>query len=127
MDELRRLEARSLASAKLRAKRRRVRAIRARATVGSVVLFALAWAIVFGQLVTGNDPVLNRSGHSFGRPVASTQRESAAAATPPAQQPEAESDESAAPVVQPEVEAEPAPEFEVAPEPEPAPVITSAS
>jgi hypothetical protein len=133
MEELHRLEAKSLARAKLRAKRRRVRAIRARATVGSVVLFAVAWAIVFGQLVTGNDPVLNRSGYGAARPVASIQRERPAAAAPPARQLEAESDESAAPVAVPEPEAAPepepeaAPEPEIAPEPEPASVITSAS
>jgi hypothetical protein len=112
MDELRRLEGKGLARAKLRAKRRRVRAIRARATVGSVALFALAWAIVFGQLVSGNDPVLNRPG----RRVASIHRRSKAAPQAPVAQPE--------PAAESEAE-----EFEAAPapEPEPAPVITSAS
>jgi hypothetical protein len=112
MDELRRLEGKGLARAKLRAKRRRVRAIRARATVGSVALFAFAWAIVFGQLVSGNDPVLNRPG----RRVTSIHRRSKAAPQAPVAQPE--------PAAESEAE-----EFEAAPapEPEPAPVITSAS
>lgn len=126
MDELHRLEAKGLARAKIRAKRRRVRTIRARATAGSVVLFAVAWAIVFGQLATGNDPVLNR----IGRPVAATQRRSRAETAPPARRSDQEIESvPVAPVAEAEPEA--TPEVELAPEPEPAPepapVVTSAS
>ena len=60
MDDLHRLEAKGLARAKIRSKRRRVSAIRRRTIRGSLALFAIAWAIVFGQLVTGNDPALSR-------------------------------------------------------------------
>lgn len=61
MDDLSRLEAKGLARAKIRSKRRRVQLIRRRTIRGSLALFALAWAIVFGQLVTGNDPALSRA------------------------------------------------------------------
>jgi hypothetical protein len=131
MDELHRLEAKGLARAKLNARRRRVRAIRARATVGSAILFALTWAIVFGQLATGNDPVLNRAGPGARRPVASIHRRSQADAVPPAHRLAREDDDApVAPMVQPALEGEPEPapeEVELALEPEPAPVITSAS
>ncbi len=60
MDDLRRLEAKGLARAKIRSKRRRVSLIRRRTVRGSLALFAIAWAIIFGQLVTGNDPTLSR-------------------------------------------------------------------
>lgn len=120
MDDLRRLEAKGLARAKIRAKRRRVGTIRSRTVRGSLALFALAWAIVFGQLVTGNDPALSRSYKA--KPIASTHRSKPAAP---------------ATSVEPEPEAEPAPEsefapeaepvVEVAPEPEPEPIVTSAS
>lgn len=98
MDDLRRLEAKGLARAKIRSKRRRVSAIRSRTIRGSLALFAVAWAIVFGQLVTGNDPALESEEESAVVPVESE--------------------------LAPEIE-EPAPEAESAPEPEP--VVTSAS
>lgn len=130
MDEFTRLEAKGLARAKLRARRRRVKTIRARAFVASVALFGVAWAIVFGQLVTGNDPVLGRTARSSANPVAATQRRDrpeAEAAAPP------EVEVEPAPEAEPEAEFEPeveaAAEFEeeVEPEPEPEPVITSSS
>ncbi len=71
MDDVRRLEAKGLARAKIRSKRRREQVIRRRAIRGSLALFAVTWAIVFGQLVTGNDPALSRSTHRTARPVAS--------------------------------------------------------
>jgi hypothetical protein len=61
MDDIHRLEAKGLARAKIRSKRRRVQLIRRRTIRGSVALFAVAWALIFGQLVTGNDPALSRS------------------------------------------------------------------
>jgi len=145
MDPLRRLEAKSLARAKLRARRSRVTAIRRRTIAGSAVLFALAWAVVFAQLVSGNDPVLNRAPAS--RPVASVQRRQRAEADRQraAVEPEVETAPvEEEPVLEPEVEAEaefeaePEAEFEPEPEefeaepevefePEPEPVITASS
>lgn len=127
MDDLRRLEAKGLARAKIRAKRRRVSSIRNRTIRGSLALFAIAWAIVFGQLVTGNDPALSRTRKLF----VSTHPSKQAASPPTRLAPESEEEEEEGVVVG--VESEPAPEVEVAPEaevepaPEPAPVITAAS
>jgi hypothetical protein len=134
MDELRRLEGKSLARAKLRAKRRRVRMIRVRTSVGAIAIFAVAWAIVFGQLVTGNDPVLNAAGRGGSKAVAAVHRRAKAATPEPARQTEVEAEpapeeiepEAESPPEEIEVEAAPA-EIESEPEPEPAPVITSES
>ncbi len=139
MDDINRLEAKGLARAKIRSKRRRVQMIRRRTIRGSLALFALAWAIVFGQLVTGNDPALSRA-HSTRKLQASSYRgrppshrpggESAplVAAAPHSEEPA--SGEEAAP---PE-EAKPSEEAPVreavaqSPAPAPAPpVVTSAS
>jgi outer membrane biosynthesis protein TonB len=145
MDDPRRLEAKGLARAKIRARRRRVSSIRKRTIRGSLALFAIAWVIVFGQLVTGNDPVLGHGYPTTRKSLASRGHRSSAASTP--SQPEEEEESAAAavpvepepepepefeePVPEPEVEAAPEPEFEpepeVAPEPEPEPVVTSAS
>jgi hypothetical protein len=128
MDDLHRLEAKGLARAKLRSKRRRVSAIRSRTIRAALALFAVAWAIVFGQLVTGNDPALSRA-HGTRKLFASTHPgKQANSSTQPAPESEEESALS-------EIESEPAPEAEFAPEPEvevepapePAPVITSSS
>jgi hypothetical protein len=119
MDEHSRLEAKALARVKLRARRRRVRMIRVRAATASVMLFAVAWAIVFGQLVSGNDPVLSRFGSQA---VASTHRRSQVPVSPePEAEPAPEAELKAEPELEPEPEMEP--EFE----PEPEPVVTSAS
>jgi outer membrane biosynthesis protein TonB len=140
MDDLHPLEAKGLARAKIRSKRRRVSAIRRRTIRGSLALFAIAWAIVFGQLVTGNDPALSRT-YGARKLLASTHRGEQAANAPVRPAPESEEESTVVPVesepapeVEPEVE-EPAPEVESTPEvevepepaPEPAPVITSAS
>jgi hypothetical protein len=116
MDDTYRLEAKGLARAKLRARRRRVQTIRRRTLRGSLALFAAIWAVVFGQLISGNDPALSsvpkRAAH---RPVA---------ATGPAPEPEPATE--AEPALEPEeevVEVEPEP----APEPEPEPVVTASS
>ena len=90
MDDLHRLEAKGLARAKIRSKRRRVYTIRRRTIRGSLALFAIAWAIVFGQLVTGNDPALSRgaTGHKL---LVSTHRNKPAESAPaPAPAPESE-------------------------------------
>jgi hypothetical protein len=126
MDDLHRLEAKGLARAKIRSKRRRASAIRRRTIRGSLALFAIAWAIVFGQLVTGNDPALSRV-HSTRKPLAFRHRNEQAASTPVRPTPELEEESAVA-----QVESEPAPEVEEpAPvaesAPEPGPVVTSAS
>ncbi|HXS34510.1 MAG TPA: hypothetical protein VN758_12135 [Solirubrobacterales bacterium] len=59
MDDADRLEAKGLARAKIRARRRRTQTIRRRTIRGSLVLFAVVWAVVFAQLVSGNDPALS--------------------------------------------------------------------
>ncbi len=126
MDDLRRLEAKGLARAKIRSKRRRVSAIRSRTIRGSLALFAVAWAIVFGQLATGNDPALSRT-HGTRKLFASTHRNKQAANAADRPAPEVEEESAVVPVESepaPEVE-EPAPEAESAPEPEP--LVTSAS
>jgi hypothetical protein len=120
MDDPRRLEAKGLARAKIRAKRRRVSSIRRRTIRGSLALFAIAWAIVFGQLVTGNDPVLSRSYATARKLVASRHHGKPAPSTPV--QPEEE-----VPAVSDEPEPAPQAEPEAVPESEPEPVITSAS
>ncbi len=114
MDEFNRLEAKGLARAKIRARRRRVGSIRSRTIRGSLALFALAWAIVFGQLVTGNDPALS----SFKAP----RKTLASSHEKPLAEVEVEPE-----FEEPEPEPEFVPEPEPEPEPEPAPVITSSS
>jgi hypothetical protein len=124
MDDLRRLEAKGIARAKIRSKRRRVSAIRSRTIRGSLALFAVAWAIVFGQLVTGNDPALSRTR----KPVTSARGGAQAAPAPVRPAPESEEESAVAPVEsEPAPEIEPAPEAESAFEPEPEPIVTSAS
>jgi hypothetical protein len=70
MDDPDRLEAKGLARAKIRSKRLRVQMIRRRTIRGSLALFAVVWAIVFAQIVSGNDPALSRIPQASHRPVA---------------------------------------------------------
>jgi hypothetical protein len=58
-DDLHRLEAKGLARAKIRSQRLRVSRIRRHTVRGSVALFVVLWGVIFGQLVTGNDPALS--------------------------------------------------------------------
>jgi len=149
MDDLHRLEAKGLARAKIRSKRRRVQLIRRRTLRGSLALFAVAWAIVFGQLVTGNDPALSRvhptkllaSTHRSSHPRHRSGGEGTAGAAPlPGEAPggeeaapleEATPNEVATPSEEGTPSEESAPREESAPSrapaPEPAPVVTSAS
>jgi len=147
MDDPRRLEAKGLARAKIRAKRRRVSSIRSRTIRGSLALFAVVWLVVFVQLVSGNDPVLGHGYPKNGKALASRGRGGAAESAPsqPEKEEEDENGVAAVPVEpeEPEFEPEPVPEVEVesapepefepepesepAPEPEPEPVVTSAS
>jgi hypothetical protein len=128
MDELGRLEAKGIARAKIRSKRRRVSLIRRRAISVSLILFAAAWAIVFGQLVTGNDPVLSRT-FATRKLAASTHRVKQDANAPPRSPREPEQEGVGAPKVLPSQETAPHEETapSPAPTPAPAPIITSAS
>jgi hypothetical protein len=116
MDDPNRLEAKGLARAKVRAKRRRVQTIRRRTLRGSLALFAVVWAIVFVQLVSGNDPALSRAS-------VADRRATAPKPAPEEFAPEAEPEAAEEFVPEAEVEVEPEP----APEPEPEPIITAAS
>jgi hypothetical protein len=98
MDDPDRLEAKGLARAKIRAKRRRAHSIRRRTIRGSLALFAVVWAIVFVQLLSGNDPALSS--------IPQVRHRAQAVAKP-----------------RPEPEVEAVPE----PAPEPEPIVTSAS
>jgi len=106
VDGMRRLEAKGLARAKLRARRQRARTIRRRTIRGSLALFAVLWTIVFAQLVSGNDPALSSAPHSQRRQVSARKPE-------PAAEPEFDDEAEAPP-----------PE---APEPEPPPIVTASS
>jgi hypothetical protein len=137
MDEVRKLEAKSLARAKSRSRRRRVSTIRSRTIRGSLALFAVLWGIVFVQLASGNDPALSTkrqpAKHS---PTARIEPTPAEPAREPAPEAEAELEgsefeaEEAVPEFE-QFEAEPefeeaAPEFEAEPEIE-EPIVTSSS
>ena len=87
MDDVHRFQAKGLARAKIRSKRRRVQVIRRRAVRGSLALFAISWSIVFGQLVTGNDPALSRSSRHAGKLLASTHRAKPTPASTPTPDP----------------------------------------
>jgi hypothetical protein len=119
MDPGERLEAKGLARAKIRAKRRRVATIRRRTLRGSLALFATVWAIVFAQLISGNDPALsNAPTRTSHRPVAATEPESEHLPEPESEHlPEPESEHLP----------EPEPEPEPVPEPEPEPIVTASS
>jgi cytoskeletal protein RodZ len=57
----RKLQARADARKLLERRRQRLRIIRKRAIAGSVAAFAVAWAAIGFQLVTGNDPALSKT------------------------------------------------------------------
>jgi hypothetical protein len=122
MDE--RIDTRRKAMLHLAARRRRVTGLRRRVVWFSVAVFIVAWALVFGQMATGNDPVLKSS-------QAQASRQSA-----PAQQAPAEPQPQPTQVVVDPVTGQayevPAgsatiPTPDPAPAPDPAPVITSQS
>ncbi len=133
MDHLHKLEAKGLARAKVRSKRLRAQTIRRRTIRGSLALFAVLWAIVFGQLVTGNDPALSRSSHLAAKhrtaaPVTAAVEPEAEAE--PALETELEAEREPEVEFEPEEEreVEPEPEVEFEPEPTPeAPVVTASS
>lgn len=123
MDDLRRLEAKQLARAKSRSRRRRVSIIRRRTVRASFALFAILWAIIFGRLATGNDPALsnNRSSSAKSQGPAAT-----GAPSPTGLEESTPEVESVEPEPELEVVREPEVEF-VEPEPEPEPIITASS
>ena len=122
MDE--RLETRRKAALHVASRRRRVIELRRRVVWFSITLFVVAWGLVFGQMATGNDPVLQSSQAQASRQSAPAQQSPPDPQPPPTQV-----------VVDPvtgqafEVPAgsaaDPAPA--TAPAPDPAPVITSQS
>ena len=131
MDEVRKLEAKSLARAKSRSRRRRVSTIRSRTIRGSLALFAVLWGIVFVQLASGNDPALSTKQHPEKHsPTARVEPTPAEPAREPAPEAEAqlEGSEFEAEEAVPEFEEfEAEPEFEEA-EPEfEEPIVTSSS
>ena len=131
MDEVRKLEAKGLARAKSRSRRRRVSTIRSRTIRGSLALFAVLWGVVFVQLASGNDPALSTKQHAArNSAAASPEPTPAEPAREPAPEAEAELDGSEFEVEEavPEFEEfESEPEFEeAAPEIE-EPIVTSSS
>jgi hypothetical protein len=135
MDELRRLEAKGLVRARARSRRRRTSIIRSRTIRGSLGLFAIFWAIIFIQLLMGNDPVLGHSsgGHNAGVTATKEARTSGThpgpeAAMPANAPPEPESERQLEAELAAEREPEWEPEWGAEPAPEPvAPIITSTS
>jgi hypothetical protein len=151
MDDLRRLEAKGLARAKIRSRRRRVSTIRSRTIRGSLALFTVLWGIIFAQLATGNDPVLSRVKGAHTQTAASretgrgahSQSGAVASSAPPEPEAESELESELAPEAraesgesgsetessaEPESPAEPEAERAPEPKPEPAPpLVTSAS
>jgi len=136
MDDLRRLEAKGLVRARARSRRRRTSIIRSRTIRASLGLFAIFWAVIFVQLVTGNDPALSHNGGGHNTGVTATQE----TGTSGTREPEAAAPATAPPELESELEAERQLESELAaerdseweweaePAPEPvAPIITSAS
>ncbi|MFN8217354.1 MAG: hypothetical protein U0R71_12250 [Solirubrobacterales bacterium] len=53
------------AQRRLRAQRLRAGALRGRVVAISVIVFVLLWGVVFTQMATGNDPVLNASSRTL--------------------------------------------------------------
>ncbi len=114
MEPFEKMERRRQAQRRLSAQRRRASRLRGRAVAISAIAFVLLWGAVFGQMASGNDPVL-------GSRQTKTSAPRAAAETIETSAPE----QVEAEVSEPEpIEAE-AVEVEV--EPEPAPVTTSQS
>jgi hypothetical protein len=74
-------EARELAQSKLAKRRQRVHTIRGRTIAAATATFALAWGIVFAQLVSGDDPALGQGQTTFKATTATTTTSAAAPAT----------------------------------------------
>lgn len=131
MDGLHKLEAKGLARAKSRSRRRRVSTIRSRTIRGSLALFAVLWGIVFVQLASGNDPALSTKPQPQKHSPARSEPTPAEPVREPAPEfeasQEAEFEEEPAAEFE-EFEAEPEAEFEAEAVPEiEEPVVTSSS
>lgn len=124
MDSFEKQQRRHEAQRRLLAQRNRAGRLRGRVIAASLVCFALFWVVVFGQMATGNDPVLgDRSTALVNHPGRQGATSSQAARERPEAEPklggeeEGDSDESSAIQAAPEIELEP--EHAVPPEPEP--------
>jgi hypothetical protein len=73
-------EARDLAQSRLAERRQRVHTIRGRTIAAATATFALAWGIVFAQLVSGDDPALGH-GQTTSKATTATTTSAAAATT----------------------------------------------
>ena len=83
MDEFERLQRKQEARRRLAAQRSRAGRLRGRVVAGSLVCFVLLWGIVFGQMVTGNDPVLAGKTGKVARPRPSARATEAIETTEP--------------------------------------------
>lgn len=101
-DQIRKSELRHQARLRLGARRQRVRLLRRRAIVASVLAFVLLWGVVFAQMVSGNDPVL---GGTEGKTVASNRKVAAQSPVTVEPTPGEESESGAAETEAREIEA----------------------
>ena len=136
MDNIEKQERELEAQRRLLAQRNRAGRLQGRVVAASLVCFALFWMVVFGQMVTGNDPVLGDKSTAL---VSQPSRQDATRSQATRELPETErevggeegddSDESSAAQAAPEIEVQPRPEPEVegAPEPELEPLTTGQS
>ena len=90
MDPIEKRELKRKAWMRLAAQRRRAGILRGRVVVLSLICFAILWAAVFAQMITGHDPVLAGKGSTARtRPVASTKEPVEESATAEAEEAEA--------------------------------------
>ena len=124
MDPIEKMERKREAQRRLRAQRQRVGRLRGRVVAISLIAFVLLWGVVFGQMASGNDPVLGNSSSGASAPSAAAAAKQAIETSEPEElEPEAV---EPVPVEGEAVEEDPF-EAEPEPEPEPAPVTTSQS
>jgi len=130
MDNFEKQERKREARRRLAAQRGRAGRLRGRVVAGSLICFAMLWGIVFGQMVSGNDPVLASKAKAAARresPAGGAAKEAIETTEPEeveSQLAEPEAEEVEAPIeaeaeFAPEPEVEPEIEFEAEPEPEP--------
>jgi hypothetical protein len=108
---------------RLAARRRRLGRLRLRAVVLSLAFFVIAWMLLFGQMVSGHDPVLGSGSQSSaaGKPAADTRQRPT---RPEQSQPQTVFDPATGQAVpQPGASAGTTPQ----PTPQPPPVTTSTS
>jgi hypothetical protein len=117
MDPIEKMERKREAQHRLRAQRQRMGWLRSRVVAISLIAFVLLWGVVFGQMATGDDPVLGASSAAIPKSAATAAATEAIETTAP--------EELEPQVIEPEPVEEELVEPE--PEPEPAPVTTSQS